>query len=640
MSRRAARKDTQADIDVRDCTRAVPPIPFIMTAGAGSGKTTSLIKALSGLVESQGPALQKKRQQIACITYTEVAAGEIWADVNNSALVHVSTIHSFLWRVTRAFQTDIKAWVTSRIHEKIQELKDTAQKFGPRVQKRTREKNAKDLERYERLTTSVQSRVSFNYGMGSDFANGILGHDDVIRMATFLITDRPLLRAIIAQQFPFIFVDESQDTFEPVVSALKAIVRDQGGKCCLGFFGDPEQQIYLTGIGKIGTEAGWKNITKPENFRCPSAVLNVANAIRRDADGLVQTRGQMIEENGELKPVVGSARIVIATIGDDRDEKLAQVRAWAAVKNKDPLWVDDASGDSIKVLVIVHRMAAKRLGFGGLYAALNDKAPEAFKNGFLDGTAWPTRPFLKFILPIADAVRGKRDFQVMELLRAESGLLKKENLSGVDLPKRLAMLKEAVEQIEKAMAVDSTATVRQVLQFVRDTKLISLDPRLLSYLSLPEEKPVDESKEDDEELTQEIKSMDAFLACKANELWGYQSYIKELSPFSTQQGIKGTEFDRVLVILDDEEGTNNLFSYEKYFGIKPLSERDEQNIAEGKESTIDRTRRLFYVCCTRALKDLVVVLFTESVKPAELQLRKLKIFPDDAIIGYDSIKLR
>ena len=27
-------------------------------------------------------------------------------------------------------------------------------------------------------------------------------------------------------------------------------------------------------------------------------------------------------------------------------------------------------------------MAAKRLGFGDLYAALNDKAPDKFKNGF------------------------------------------------------------------------------------------------------------------------------------------------------------------------------------------------------------------------------------------------------------------
>ena len=54
------------------------------------------------------------------------------------------------------------------------------------------------------------------------------------------------------------------------------------------------------------------------------------------------------------------------------------------------------------------------------------------------------------------------------------------------------------------------------------------------------------------------------------------------------------------------QGTHTQFSYDKYLRIKPLSERDLKNIQEGKETIIDRTRRLFYVCCTRALMDLVV----------------------------------
>ena len=55
----------------------------------------------------------------------------------------------------------------------------------------------------------------------------------------------------------------------------------------------------------------------------------------------------------------------------------------------------------------------------------------------------------------------------------------------------------------------------------------------------------------------------------------------------------------VLVVLDDE-GTHVKFSYEKYLGIKPLSDRDQANLQEGKETSVKRTRRLFYVCCTRA----------------------------------------
>ena len=125
--------------------------------------------------------------------------------------------------------------------------------------------------------------------------------------------------------------------------------------------------------------------------------------------------------------------------------------------------------------------------------------------------------------------------------------------------------------------------------------------------------------------------MDAFLACPAHQLLAYQTYISERSPFWTQQGIKGAEFDRVLVVLDDAESTHVQFSYEKYLGLKAPSGNDQRHIDAGEETTKDRTRRLFYVSCTRALKDLAVVLFTEDPESAEAHIRTLNLFEDDSI---------
>ena len=71
-----------------------------------------------------------------------------------------------------------------------------------------------------------------------------------------------------------------------------------------------------------------------------------------------------------------------------------------------------------------------------------------------------------------------------------------------------------------------------------------------------------------------------------------------------------------MVVLDDEESRYNLFSYGKYFGIVPLSEGDQENIAQAVDSMLDRTRRLFYVCCSRAVKDLAVVFFVPNVQVA------------------------
>ena len=125
--------------------------------------------------------------------------------------------------------------------------------------------------------------------------------------------------------------------------------------------------------------------------------------------------------------------------------------------------------------------------------------------------------------------------------------------------------------------------------------------------------------------------MDAFLACPASQLLAYQTYISERSPFWTQQGIKGAEFDRVLVVLDDAESTHFQFSYEKYLGLKALSDSDRKHIDAGEETTVDRTRRLFYVSCTRALKDLAVVLFTADPEQASAHVRLLDLFDGEAI---------
>lgn len=636
-SRRVQQPDTEADLSLRECLNGADPRSFIVVAGAGSGKTTSLVKALTTIVKQHGTVLRRKRQRVACITYTDIAAREIWADVGSDPLVHVSTIHSFMWMLVCSFQNDIRVWVDRRIEEKLDELREAAANFGPRVQQRTREKNRRDIERYERERGRIGSVPSFTYGAGSNYPKGQLGHDDVLKIATEFLSERPLFRTLLAQQFPFVFVDESQDTTEGVVQALKAVDLQMRGKFCLGFFGDPMQRIYPTGVGNIAVEEGWLAISKPENFRCATSVLSVANAIRRDGDDLVQTRGRLEEVDGVIEPVIGTARIFVLPTAGNRDEYIRRVREWVADANEDAAW-RQADDDAVKVLVIVHRMAATRLGFGELYAALNDRAPDAFKNGFLDASAWPVRPLVQFALPLSDAVRNGREFEAMSLFREHCELLKKENLRGRNVQEVLHQLRYASHSIEAMMRPEEGRTVRDVLIFLRDSELTALDPRILAYLEqqLP---PADEDAElDEEEADKEVSAMEAFLACPAAQLSGYNRYLKDESPFSTQQGVKGAEFGRVFVVLDDEEGTHTQFSYDKYFGIKGPSERDLKNIQEGKETAVERTRRLFYVCCTRALEDLVVVLFSNDPALAEERVRAARIFPEDAIFTRSALE--
>ena len=306
MTSRIGSPDTDADLQLRECLDQQPMRSFIMVAGAGSGKTTSLIKALAHLESTKGATMRRRGQQIACITYTDVAVGEIWGDVGNAPLFHVSTIHSFLWTVVHSFQTDLHTWVVSRINEKIAEAEEKLAK--PRTQARTRAKLTKEIEWHRYQLTQLAGVSRFKYGTGSSYAKGVLGHDDILRVGPALITEHAVLRSLIAQRFPYIFVDESQDTNPTVVEALKQIAAMPRNGFCLGFFGDPMQQIYTGGVGTITLGDGWNKITKPENFRCPTKVLSVINHIRAEDDRLLQTSGNRIGPGGTEETAEGKCQ--------------------------------------------------------------------------------------------------------------------------------------------------------------------------------------------------------------------------------------------------------------------------------------------------------------------------------------------
>lgn len=627
MTNRIGQPDTDADRELRQCLDQQPLTSFVMVAGAGSGKTTSLVKALAHLSATRAAELRRRGQRIACITYTDVAVGEIWGDVGNDSLFHVSTIHSFLWTVVSPFQQDLRRWVAGRIEEKIAAAQERLD--NPRTRANTRDTLGRDIERYQRQTEVLRSVARFIYGTGSDYAKGVLGHDDILKVGPALIEERPLLRTLIANRFPFIFVDESQDTSPTFVAALRQIVETVGQGFCLGFFGDPMQKIYTTGAGPIAPGDGWNEITKPENFRCPTNVLAVVNNIRAEDDGLQQTRGRTVERNGFLEAVEGSARLFILPADDRRTERLAQVRQWLATEQQDPNWLRDDDDADVRVLVLVHRMAARRLGFPNLYAALNDQAPPGLKDGLLDGTAWVLRPFMAFVLPLVIAARSGADFDVMSALRANCPLLSKEKLTDQNAATVIARLRVDVPRLVAMLEPSERTTIRQVLSFLHERELVSLDDRFAGYLA---DRGAGAGA-DGEEAGAEQAAVNAFLDCAATELWGYREYIEDQSPFATQQGVKGAEFERVLVILDDEEGDYNLFSYGKYFGITPLSATDKKHVDEGTDSVLGRTRRLFYVCCSRAFQDLAVVLFVPDVAAARAAIGARALFPAQDI--YD-----
>jgi DNA helicase-2/ATP-dependent DNA helicase PcrA len=113
-------------------------------------------------------------------------------------------------------------------------------------------------------------------------------------------------------------------------------------------------------------------------------------------------------------------------------------------------------------------------------------------------------------------------------------------------------------------------------------------------------------------LSKSLSALATFLDAPFSEIEHYVNYLDEHSPFDTHQGIKGLEFDRVMVVMDDTDARGFLFSYDKLFGAKDRTAADIRNEREGRETGLDRTRRLFYVTCSRAKKSLVLVTYTDN----------------------------
>lgn len=603
MTSRLSTPDTRADKELRAILDEPERRCFVMVAGAGSGKTTSLIKALHHVATTQERSLRAHAQQIACVTYTTVATREIHAEAGGSPLVMVKTIHSFLWELVRPFQRDIRKWAVTQIEEEIAEL--VGKEHPPGTRQTTKNKDAARVERLKARLGHLAERghARFTYGVASDFSKGIVGHSDVLKMTTSLILNNDLFSKIIASKYPYIFVDESQDTFPDVVRALKHVAAARPRKTCIGFFGDPMQQIYQQGVGNIPAEEGWAEIKKPENFRCSTRVLAIANAVRARGDGLAQRPGRPLEEQRE-----GESFFFILPADGQRANRLEQARSWLSRRSpgSGPWDVPDT-----KILTITHRMAASRLGFGAVFSAFrsngnrNGGASLALKDAFEEGTAWPLRPFEQTILPLCDA-ESETSPEVIQALRADNvPALSPEN-GPASIREKLTMALGNVKSLREIVASAGPGSVGKALRLAATAGFLAKDPRILDCLGL------DANKTDIDLPDEDREAFAAFCECDVRELRSYFTHINRNSPYSTQHGTKGAEFPKVIVVLDDDEGNYNLYSYEKLLGIKELSPKDYENLKAGGDSVIGRTRRLLYVCVTRAKDSLAIVLFVKD----------------------------
>jgi DNA helicase-2/ATP-dependent DNA helicase PcrA len=258
-------------------------------------------------------------------------------------------------------------------------------------------------------------------------------------------------------------------------------------------------------------------------------------------------------------------------------------------------------------------MAARRMGFRNIFDPLYNI--DDFRTGLLDGTLPATRLFTHYVLPLADAqTRGDR-FLTAKIVRDASPLLRPDALKDSAEPRtQLRQAKEAVESLMAPWGNDEP-TCGTVLENIAASELFVIPDSLKPLLALKQKRvsgsqaPIEQ---DADQLPKTVAALEKFLEAPFSEVMPYSQYVADAAPFDTHQGVKGLEFERVMVLMNDSEARGFLFGYEKFFGAEERSAADIKNEREGKETTFDRTRRLFYVTCSRARGSLALVMYSTN----------------------------
>ncbi|AUG01483.1 DNA helicase II [Pseudomonas sp. 09C 129] len=603
--------ESEADVLVRKCLDGRRS--FAMIAGAGAGKTSSLGDALSRVRDHEGNALRKHGQRIACITFTKRAVEVIKARLGFDELYLVSTLHGFLWGQISRFHEDIRqALCESRIPTLIEKAKEDDNGGKSKKAQKARAK----IKRLTEQLALLESVKRFEYAdtSFSDYGKGQIGHDDVIEIATYLLANNETLRRIIGLRFPYIFVDEAQDTFEGIVAGLNLVCA--GAELpVIGYFGDPWQQIYDRSAGNFAPPDGGEVIKKAENFRCSKSVIRLLNAYRGDVEQYAA---------GENAACEGSVEFLLVKAEDPTEprKRYSEEQIERALARMDAA-VEDwgwAGRNDVMRLFLARQMIARRLGFADLNRLFTgDYASSRAQDAFEEGVHFLLKPFLSTICPLITAQNQGDDRKIINLLRRDSPAFA---IDGLNAEKSLKLMIETSKAlVGQLQNLWDTETIGAILRFCTDKQIIQPSERLREHLDrAPRAEPFDE---DLHGLDKGDWLADSLFKMTPWTVSRYADYLNNNTAYSTQHGVKGEEYAKVLVVYDDVEAAWNQYSFSKT--LTPLT------AGEPSDRQRSVTQKLAYVSFSRAKEDLRVLLFTADPEGARDELIESKLLMPDQI---------
>lgn len=589
---------------------------FILEGGAGSGKTFSLISIIEKISRDES------YKSIVCITYTNNAVAEIRERITNDKL-KVSTIHEFIWSIIGQFQNEIKRCLIDLIN-------DDEQTAFIRPLDHPSEAPL-TVTYFENIRVDYDERYSM-----SIIDNRVqISHDHILIVAEKMFSTYPKLCDILIDIADYIFVDEYQDTSPLVVKILLEYIQNRTKKNIVGFFGDSMQAIYDSGVGDLSSY-NLEKIAKVQNRRNPKKVIDLANKFRDD--GLVQT-----PSNDDKAPNMDNGSIIPGTVkfvyGNDINqlEILRGSQLYRELEFNEP--------PKTKELRLTHKLNAEMAGFSKLFELYNSdifvKLITNMKKKINAGELVDKGKMFEELVEEAKIVVGRKGPLIIDVVKSTPELLafydeikvcsfeevrnkskvNKESLlaykfnglssryeAGTDrdrILKRLDLIYELLELYKTGKHNEFLRITKFNITSSEDKISLSKVMTKLSVDDITIEKVIELAEESgliskDDLFTNFIENRGYYLWLRLKkfpfkEYVNSIAYLREYVSVITQHKVKGSEYENVLVLLDN--GKWSRYNFDTLFG-KGSSNENVQN----------RTKRLFYVAITRAMKNLIVYM--------------------------------
>jgi DNA helicase-2/ATP-dependent DNA helicase PcrA len=625
---------------------------FVLQGGAGSGKTESLKKILEFITENYP---DKKG---VCITLTNVAVDEIKARVGENNNFIVSTIHSFLNELIKDYKKNIHDVIFEifKIEElargvfnlgdnekeyninEYEKFKKLYGKYSRMLFTTTEEKTAKVIGRREYdkdpipyntvliknieilnqiILTEIKSvdynKVRYNETRYNNFKELSFGHDELLQISFLLFKKHNLLGKIVSDKFDFILIDEYQDTNEKIVNIfLNSIPKNN--KTTIGFFGDSMQGIYDDGIGDVEREIAEEKlikIEKEDNFRCSDKVIDFINTIRND--GLKQELA--LKDLETVDDRKGEVKLYYSIYGK-------KPNAFSSSEDKNKYFdtlnglITQVSTDNpeVKKLMLTNKSISSELCFSILYQIFNDRYTEVKEE--IEKTL--ARIQLIELYELCTAYKNKNYNIVLTKLKKNGFKLKtlEDKVKINDIFNELLSSTESVNNVLdtafKNNLISKSDSFKQYISnkdsflenFKKDDRFQYLESLYIDEGNTSTRMIAKDASVSDEEFGEFEKNLkrktfyiDLFSEkLKFSEVLNYYNYIDEniVSDYITMHKTKGSGIENVMVVMDE-------YFWNKY-NFKSIY--DDTEVDKTKKL---KNQKLFYVACSRTIKNLICV---------------------------------